>query len=137
MAETRADMRSRSSCSAARAVRASARSSSPIWSVRALSSLIWRWVSRQSWRSSSRSLRRSSSAAMGLLGFAFEVGEAAFVDFGDAGEGADVLGVLLDGGSDLVPAVVPAGLVFALDVLHEFERLGQGFVAFGESVEAF
>ncbi|SPF48407.1 hypothetical protein SBA4_3910004 [Candidatus Sulfopaludibacter sp. SbA4] len=79
MAEIRAWMRSRSSCSAARArlseTRSSLRSSvarrvtvslvaataSLVAAILKVSSLIWCWVSRQSWRYSSRSLRRSSA----------------------------------------------------------------------------
>lgn len=51
------------------------------------------------------------------------------MDFGDAGKGADVLGVLLERGGNRGPAFLPIAV-------HEFNGLSEGLVALGEPVES-
>jgi hypothetical protein len=73
-------------------------------------------------------VRRSAPGRRSLLA-AFQVGETAFVDLGDAGERADILAVLAGGffeiGDVPGPSIEGAEPV-ALHAGHEFDRLHQG-----------
>jgi len=68
---------------------------------------------------------------------AFEVGKAMLVDFGDAGQSSDVLGVLLDSRGDFVEALFRFVPALFPQVLHELKGLSQCFVPFGELLQAF
>lgn len=67
------------------------------------------------------------------FGRAFHAGKAALVDFGDAGQGADVLRVGFEGGPEFAHLVGQ----FVHVVRKGLEASGQGFVEFREPIQAF
>jgi hypothetical protein len=71
----------------------------------------------------SRALRGAWPGRLGLV--AFQAGESALADFRNAGQGADVLAVLLERGRNVCPSLFPLAV-------HQLDGLGESFLAFGQ-----